>query len=58
VDGRPLLIAGSLDWLPVHEDGFPIWAALLAPVGVAALAAGAFWWFRRRRKDGLRAASA
>jgi LPXTG-motif cell wall-anchored protein len=59
VDGKPLLIAGSLDWVPVHDDGFPVWAAVVAAVGAVLLVAGGFWWLRRRRrKEGLGAASA
>lgn len=46
VDGRPVTIAGSLDYEPPDEGSFsPI---LLVPLGALALAAGAGWWLRRR----------
>jgi hypothetical protein len=49
VGGRPLAIAGSLDYQPLPKSSFnPI---LSAPVVALALAGGIFWWTRRRRES-------
>jgi hypothetical protein len=50
VDGRPLAIAGSLDYRPPPSSSFnPL---LIAPLLALVLAGGGFWWARRRRAVG------
>lgn len=49
VDGRPLRIAGSLDWVPIQGGGTPLWPILLGSIGGVALLAGLGFWLVRAR---------
>jgi hypothetical protein len=50
VDGEPLAIEGSLDYVP-PEGGFPLGVLLAAGAASLALFAGVFWFGLRRRRS-------
>ena len=50
VDEQPLLIAGSLDWVPIHGESTPVWPIVLGVIGGVALLALGFWRLRVRQR--------
>ena len=49
LDGRPLLVAGTLDYQPPPDQKFP--TILIVPLVVLVLGGAAAIWLRRRREN-------